>query len=330
MPTLTDLARDERSARLVLSLVGTPNDEATGRLLTQVGAQELIALADRDTTIPGMDRAEAAVWRDRIHARYGVDQVASLLAESEQFQFLVPTDPEWPASLRDLGDRAPYGLWVSGKTDLLRGDAAERVTITGSRAATGYGTFIAEEIASDLAGGGRTVVAGGAYGIEGSAHRAALTGGGNTIAVMASGVDRPYPAGHDQLFERIARSGLIMSEVPPGVSPTRQRFIDRSRIVAAISGATVIVEAGARSGTMRTAYEAKDLGRIVGAVPGPVTSAASFGTNLLAQEGDAWVVTSANDVVKLLEANTGAERSDSFKKSFVRPTTQRSENVPTF
>ncbi|WP_083506863.1 DNA-processing protein DprA [Leucobacter sp. G161] len=328
MPTLTDLARDERSARLVLSLVGTPNDEATGRLLAQVGAQDLIALADRDTAVPGMDRAEAAVWRDRIHARSGVDRVASLLAESEQFQFLIPTDDEWPASLRDLGDRAPYGLWVSGKTNLLRGDAAERVTITGSRAATGYGTFVAEEIASDLAGGDRTVIAGGAYGIEGSAHRAALTGGGNTIAVMASGVDRAYPAGHNQLFERIAQSGLIMSEVPPGISPTRQRFIDRSRIIAAISGATVIVEAGARSGTMRTAFEAKDLGRIVGAVPGPVTSAASFGTNVLLQEGTARVVTSAKDVVNLMESSIDTARAEPLNNSFSRSAAWKPRSAP--
>lgn len=328
MPTLTDFARDERSARLVLSFVGTPNDEATGRLLTQVGAQELIALADRDTAVPGMDRAEAAVWHDRIQARYVVDQVASLLAESEQFQFLIPTDDEWPASLRDLGDRAPYGLWMIGKTDLLRGDASERVTITGSRAATGYGTFIAEEIASDLAGGGRTVVAGGAYGIEGSAHRAALTGGGNTIAVMASGVDRPYPAGHNQLFERIAQSGLIMSEVPPRISPTRQRFIDRSRIFAAISGATVIVEAGARSGTMRTAFEAKDLGRIVGAVPGPVTSAASFGTNVLLQEGTARVVTSAKDVVNLMESSIDTARAEPLNNSFTRSAAWKPRSAP--
>lgn len=327
MPTLTDLARDERSARLVLSLVGTPNDEATGRLLAQVGAQELIALADRNTAVPGMDRAEAAVWRDRIHARYG-DQVASLLAESEQFQFLTPADDEWPASLRDLGYRAPYGLWASGKTDLLRGDAAERVTITGSRAATGYGTFIAEEIASDLAGGGRTVVAGGAYGIEGSAHSAALNGSGNTIAVMASGVDRPYPAGHNQLFERIAQNGLIMSEVPPRISPTRQRFIDRSRLIAAFSGATVIVEAGARSGTMRTAQEAKELGRFVGAVPGPVTSAASHGTNLLIQAGDARAVTSAKDISHFMESIDNAVRDEHLERNDFRPVVRRPESAP--
>lgn len=301
MPNLTDLARDDRSARLLLSFVATPNDEATGRLLGRLGAEDVVALADSDRSIPGMDCVEIAVWRDRIHTRYRVDQLSAFLTESDGFRFLIPSDPEWPTSLQDLGDRVPYGLWVNGNTDLLRGDSSARVTITGARAATGYGAFIAEEISSDLAGDGRTVVAGGAYGIEGSAHRAALAGGGSTVAVMASGIDRPYPAGHNQLFERIAQNGLIISEVPPGISPTRQRFIDRSRIIAAISGATVVVEAGARSGTMRTAHEAKNLGRFVGAVPGPVTSAASYGTNLLLQEGHARVVTQASDVSRLLD-----------------------------
>lgn len=330
MLNLTDLARDERSARMLLSFVATPSEEATGRLLNRLGAKDLVALADKDGPVPGMDRAEAAVWRDRIHTRYRVDQLSSFLTESGGFRFLIPSDQVWPASLQDLGDRAPYGLWVNGNTDLLRSDSSARVTITGARAATGYGTFIAEEISSDLAAAGRTVVAGGAYGIEGSAHRAALAGGGSTVAVMASGIDRPYPAGHNQLFERIAQDGLIMSEVPPGISPTRQRFIDRSRIIAAISGATVIVEAGVRSGTMRTAHEAKDLGRFVGAVPGPVTSAASHGTNLLLQEGDTRLITSADDLMKLLEAETGIERSGSLGKTFERSAMQRSDRVPTF
>lgn len=139
MPILTDLAQDERSARLVLSLVGTPNDEATGRLLARVGAQELLALAERDTAIPGMDRAEAAVWRDHIHAYHRMDQAASFMAGGDEFRFIIPSDTDWPTSLNDLGNRTPYGLWANGNTDLLRGEVSERVTITGARAATGYG-----------------------------------------------------------------------------------------------------------------------------------------------------------------------------------------------
>lgn len=144
--------------------------------------------------------------------------------------------------------------------------------MTGARAATAYGAHVAEEITSELARTGRTIIAGGAYGIEASVHRATLEESSNTVAVLASGIDRPYPAGHTDLIERIAQQGLVLSEVPPGHAPTRQRFIDRSRIMAAISNATVIIEAGARSGTLRTANEAIKLGRSVGSVPGPVTS----------------------------------------------------------
>lgn len=323
MPTLSDLGQDERDARLVLSLVGTPNDEATGRLLARVGAKELLALADRDTAIPGMDRAKAAVWRDRIHAHSRADQAASFMAGSDQFRFIIPSDADWPSSLNDLGYRAPYGLWVNGNTDLLRGEVSERVTITGARAATGYGTFVTEEIVSGLSEEGRTVVAGAAYGIEGAAHRAALAGNGSTIAIMASGIDRPYPAAHNQLIERIAQSGLVISEVPPGFAPTRQRFIDRSRLHAALSGVTVIVEAGARSGTLRAAQEAQDLGRIVGAVPGPVTSAASYGTNLLVQEHKAQIVTCSNDVANLLETNTAPVSTRPFGMPIDRGGPQR-------
>lgn len=327
MPILTALARDERSARFLLTLVGTPNDEATGRLLARVGAEELIKLADRDSAIPGMDRAAAAVWRDHIHAHRRVDQAASFMADSDQFRFIIPSDSDWHSSLNDLGSRSPYGLWVNGNTDLLRGDVSERVTITGARAATGYGTFVTEEIASGLSEEGRTVVAGAAYGIEGAAHRAALAGDASTIAVMASGIDQPYPTAHNQLLERIAQSGLVVSEVPPGCVPTRQRFINRSRLHAALSGTTVIVEAGARSGTMQTAQEAQDLGRIVGAVPGPVTSAASYGTNLLLQEHHAQVVTNANDVASLLKRQTDSLPSSKLLGSALRATSLRPDRV---
>lgn len=118
-----------------------------------------------------------------------------------------------------------------------------------------------------------------------------------------------------------------MSEVPPGISPTRQRFIDRSRMVAAVSGATVVVEAGARLGTMRTAQEAKGLGRIIGAVPGPVTSAASHGTNLLLQEGDARLITNANDVLRLLSPSGGFGRGEFLERNDVRRAPRNVESV---
>lgn len=301
MATLTDLARDERSARMLLSLIGIPSNAATGRLLLWIGAIELISIAESSTDIPGMDRVEAAVWRDRFHVHGSVDRLAVLLGESHRFRALIPGDAEWPHALNDLGERAPYVLWAKGDTGLLARDSSERVTITGARAATAYGVHVTEEIADQLVRADRVIVAGGAYGIEASAHRAALARNGTTIAVLASGLDRPYPAGHTELIDRIASRGLVISEVPPGYAPTRQRFIDRSRILAALSGASVVVEAGARSGTLHTVQEALTLGRAVGAVPGPVTSAASTGTNRMLQEGQVRVITSGDDVVRLLD-----------------------------
>jgi len=298
MPTLSALVHDERTARILLSLAGTSNDTATGSLLASIGGVELITLADSDMPIPGMDAVEAAVWRDRLRATGTPDRLAARMAEADSVRVLIPSDPEWPVALNDLGARAPYALWALGRTELLSAPASQLITVTGARAATGYGVHVAEDISSELARSGRTIVGGAAYGIEGSAHRSALIERGDTIAVLTAGVDRPYPAGHADLIQSISRQGLVLSEVPPGLVPTRQRFMDRARILAALSASTVVVEAGFRSGALHTAREAAFLGRDVGAVPGPVTSAASAGTNSLLQAGGARLVTNASDITR--------------------------------
>lgn len=306
MPALTVLATDDRSARVLLSMIGTPGDVAAGKLLAEVGAVELISIVDGDGAAPGMDRVEAAVWRDHLHSAATPDHLAARMAETSSFRVIIPSDPDWPVALDDLGYRAPYVLWAKGRTELLAQPLSQRITVTGARADTSYGAHVTDELCGDLAQSGKTLVAGAAYGIEASAHRAALIRNANTIAVLASGVDRPYPAGHTDLIDRIAREGLLLSEVPPTVAPTRQRFIDRSRILAALSGATIIVEAGSRSGSLHTAAEAKQLGRFVGAVPGPITSAASTGANLLLQGGHARVITTGSDIVHMLEGEISA------------------------
>lgn len=306
MPMLSHLAKDERTARMVLALIGAPNDTVTGGLLMRVGAVELISLIERDASIPGLDRVEAAVWRDRLRSAAHPDHVASRVVAGGEYRVLIPEDPEWPTALNDLGERTPYALWTRGRTELLTGPLPLRITVTGARAATGYGVHVTEELSGALAESDRILVAGGAYGIEGSVHRAALMHGDNTIAVLASGLDRAYPVGHADLIESIAHRGLVLTEAPPASAPTRQRFLDRARILAALSGATIVVEAGFRSSTLQTAREASLLGRFVGAVPGPVTSAASAGTNHLLQDGRARVVTCGPDVVRMLGENTSA------------------------
>ena len=298
MPSLSEIARDERTARMVLSMLVEPEDAVTGHLLATVGGVETLRLAESDSPVPGLGDVDTQVWRGHF-ATSVIDALDDRLLQTRQtgLSVLMPGDDEWPRSLGDLGERAPYVLWTRGASSFLARPLADLVTITGARAATSYGEHVTGTLASDLAAAKRIVVAGGAYGIEGAAHRGVLATGGDTIAVLASGVDRAYPAGHSELLGRVADVGLLVSEVAPGATPTRHRFIARARLMAALSAATVVVEAGARSGSMKVAHEAHQLGRAVGAVPGPVTSATSVGPHRLLSNGQAHVVTSAADIV---------------------------------
>ncbi len=318
MTSLSSLGYDERSARTVLSLVAVPNDQATGRLLSRVGAVEMLRLADSDGAVPGLDQVAATVWRERLRAAGRPDGLAVQMEAIEQqgVQVLVPGEKDWPVALNDLGDRTPFVLWTRGETALLAKPLTDRITLTGARASTAYGNHVAIELASDLALSSHVVVAGGAYGIEAVAHKSVLASGGSTIVVLAGGVDRAYPAGNADLFARIEQQGLLVSEVAPGLPPTRQRFLDRGRIMAALSLTTVIVEAGARSGSLRVADEAVLLGRPVGAVPGPVTSAASNGSNLLIQDRRAHLVTGANDILRLADEDKSTGRHAELSRAF--------------
>ncbi|MGH3532699.1 MAG: DNA-processing protein DprA, partial [Mycobacterium sp.] len=164
---------------------------------------------------------------------------------------------------------------------------------------TSYGEQVTADLAAGLAERDVAVVSGAAYGIDGAAHRAALAADGVTVAVLAGGIDIPYPAGHSGLLHRIGGHGLLVTEYPPGIRPARHRFLTRNRLVAALAGAAVVVEAGLRSGAANTAAWARALGRVVGAVPGPVTSSASTGCHALLRAG-AEVVTRAEDIVELV------------------------------
>lgn len=201
----------------------------------------------------------------------------------------------YPASLRDAAD-APWALIGRGSPELLDGlEPFEAVTIVGARRATSYGREIARELGRELASAGLVVVSGLAFGIDGCAHRGALDGG-RTIAVLGCGPDVAYPASHHSLWRRICERGLVLSEFPPGAPPWRWTFPARNRIMAALAGMTVVVEAAVRSGSLITMDLAADLGRDLGAVPGPVTSRASAGpNNLLA--GGACVIRDAQDVL---------------------------------
>lgn len=299
MASLADYAPDEGTARVILSMIAEPANVTVGRLLQREGGIETLRLLETADPISSSRPEEATILHHRVQeviSRPGFDD-ALRGALDGSYQPLIPGDPHWPASVDDLGDRAPYVLWTKGATSFLAGSSRDRLTITGARASTSYGNQVASELAHGAALAELIVVSGGAYGIDGAAHRAALSAGGGTIAVMAGGPDNLYPRGHADMLEQIADTGLLMSELPPGSTPTRQRFAARGRLLAALSSSTVIVEAGARSGSLDVVREARALGRGVGAVPGPVTSAASRGTNMLIREGTATLVTGPHELL---------------------------------
>ncbi|MGK4187070.1 DNA-processing protein DprA [Rothia koreensis] len=184
-------------------------------------------------------------------------------------------------------------------TSFLAARRDARVTLTGSRAATAYGDHVAGELAATVSMAEQIVVSGGVYSIDGAAHHGALAADGDTIAVMASGPDGLYPAGHRHKLEQVSDLGVLMSGMPPGSAPSRHRFIARGRLLAALSSATVIVEAGARSGALNVAREAHALSRGVGPITDPITSATSAGTHLLLSESTAALVTGSHDLAAL-------------------------------
>ena len=259
--------------------------------------------------------------RSLVGARAGQDATLADLARAERCgaRLLVPEDDEWPAlplhaltlavseepddskhqSDRTMAPVPPIALWVRGARRL--DELVDRsVAIVGSRASTAYGEHVAGELGHQLGERGWTVVSGGAFGIDAAAHRGALAAEAPTLAVLACGVDRPYPAAHGALFHRVAETGLLVSEWPPGCAPLRHRFLVRNRLIAALTRGTVVVEAAARSGAQATAQRARRLGRQVLVVPGPVTSAMSVGCHELLRdrEAEATLVASADHVIE--------------------------------
>jgi DNA processing protein len=214
---------------------------------------------------------------------------------------LIPSDELWPHQLGDLGIQEPICLWWRGLEQELPA-LARSVALVGSRDSTSYGASVTGDLAYSLAQRGFTVVSGGAYGIDAHAHRAALAGGSGpvpTIAVMAGGVDRFYPSGNEDLLRAVCNQGALIAEVPPGSAPTRYRFLQRNRLIAALAAVTVVVEARWRSGALNTAHHAESLGRAVGAVPGSVHSANSAGCHRLLRDGGAVCVTDAAEIAEL-------------------------------
>jgi DNA processing protein len=302
---ITDTQR-QRHARAALTYLVEPGDRLLGALLRDREPAEVVAaitaggLPARAAAAP-RDHARGAVTRAlrRWSARAGGMPAEPDLAgwHKQGVRLVCPGEPEWPTQLDALADAAPCALWLRGSADLRFG-GLRSVSVVGSRAATAYGAHVAAELAAGLGNRGWTVVSGGAFGIDGSAHRGALAAEGLTFAVLACGVDRPYPSGHADLFDAIAAHGALVSEWPPGRRPTRHGFLVRNRVIAALTRGTVVVEAGLRSGALSTARHARDLCRPLMAVPGPVTSDTSAGCHEIIREWGAVCVTSAVQVLE--------------------------------
>lgn len=299
-------------ARSTWTCLAEPGDRLAGVLIAALGAgPALTLLLDRAPSADIAQRlAEAEVDETLLaQVQAGVDRwlprlspaaAKRALSQAARFtvRFLIPSDEDWPGGVDDLGANAPIGLWARGRAEAL-GSLSQSISLVGARAATGYGEHVTMEASAGLVDRGFAIVSGAAYGIDGMAHRAALASRGTTVAFLAGGLDRFYPAGHDALLARIVETGAVLSEVPCGVTPTKWRFLQRNRLIAAVSQATIVLEAGWRSGSLNTAGHALDVGRPVGAVPGPVTSAASAGCHRLIREKPVTLVTNADEMAAL-------------------------------
>lgn len=304
------------------SMCTEPGDEAAGMLREALGPERSIALVREASSSRLVSELERAGFADQATSRFGelsrlfedcfqrwLPRLSALdpSALSRELQsgkqpWLHPESEHWPSGLNDLHWAAPAMLWVSGDTHAVA-SLDKSFAVVGSRSCTSYGQHVTAELVGAIAERGYSVASGGALGIDGVAHRCAIAVGANTVAVMAGGVDRLYPSANQTLLLEIASKGALISELPPGASPTKWRFLQRNRLIAALSQATVVVEAGWRSGSMNTASHAQNLGREVGAFPGPVTSPASAGCHRLIRETQAQLVCSGADVLELVNAS---------------------------
>ena len=242
----------------------------------------------------GYDQVKFAKTIDRLRATNASEIATSI--ENAGSQFITPAMEQWPSQLNELV-AVPIGLVVKGNIEVLK----ERgLAIVGTRNPTPYGVRNAGDFAAGFVDREWTIISGGAYGIDSAAHKGALIAEGTTVAVLAAGIDVAYPAGNARLFAEICENGALVSEVLPGAHAIPSRFLTRNRIIAALSQATLVVEAAFRSGSLRTARDAAELMRPVMAIPGPISAPTSEGCHRLIGERSAELVTSVADAIELI------------------------------
>lgn len=293
-----------------------PGDAWAGHLRQTLGSVEALEWATSPYTElglngPGNHFAHEVAWKNAWQ-RWNLGRIETPTVKTDLRQLadlggrlILPGTQEWPTQLDALGNTAPPALWVLGKAP-INTDPNRTVSVAGARAATHYGEQITHTLAGNLAAAGATIVSGGAYGIDSTAHRAALNNAtemdtAKTIAIVCGGLQNLYPTGNAELFTRIIEEGgAIVAEVRPSARPARGRFLERNRLIAAWSNVTLIPEAGLRSGAMATAQRATKLHRKVAAVPGPITSFSSQGPHELIRTRRAHITTTAEEVQALL------------------------------
>jgi len=302
-----------REASAIWSSLIEPGDQISGLLREQLGVEESLALVKKrvaakelikllpvDDFLPPnhletVQESLECYWR-----RLENLNLAKSLGDLLQIggELVTPEDQVWPKQLADLGHAEPPALWVIGDKNVLKHD--QNISVVGSRLASEYGLGITRDLVRYSVAKGWNVISGGALGIDAYAHSTALDSKGKTVAFMAGGLDRLYPKQNLELFERIRENGVLVSEMPPGVASSRWRFLQRNRLIAAMGKATVVIEAGFRSGTINTAGHANELGRPVGAIPGRIDSVRSSGCHRLIREGRAELISTPTHLAELM------------------------------
>lgn len=284
----------ETDARLVLFSTIEPADNFWSLEISNSNALNVI-----ERILSGKYYLRQKNILDLQHAVLKVDlsQLKDELIDSGAI-FITPVDSDWPVVLNDLNS-PPIGLVIKGKRNVLN-DLDKSISIVGSRKPTSYGHQIAKTLAMQAVRRDLVVVSGGAYGIDTAAHIGALAAGGKTICVLAGGVNSLYPNDNKKLFDHISTSGLLISEVMPNVASKPYRFLIRNRLIAALSKATVVVEAEFVSGSIRTARDAAEIFRPVFAIPGEVTSALSEGCHRLIAERIADIATNLDEILEII------------------------------
>ena len=320
LPKVSEDKVEEVFARSAWSVICEPGDGFAGFVVSKIGAaaaleaevqglsrkrlkSQLLAagVGEAELDAFGIFEKAHAEARERWKSRISLELIRVALFKIAKVGGFVmtPSDPNWPEQLNDLELHSPFALWVRGDSSAL-GKLEQSVSIVGSRGATSYGEFATDSMVSALVPKGFSIVSGGAYGIDGIAHRSTLALRGNTVAVMAGGLDKFYPSGNSDLLRRVSQTGAVISEVPPGTIPSKWRFLQRNRLISALGQSTLVIEANWRSGALNTVSHCERLERPIYAVPGPITSPKSAGTNKLIAEGRAQLVVDGDDLLERL------------------------------